>query len=572
MTIAVIVVALLFAVAWVLVRGIGAADELKSVSSTTATLQEDIGEGELDSVPALARRIGSHAQSARELTSDPVWRAFEFVPWLGESFTATREVAEVAADVAGDALTPIVSVTENLDLGGLGLAGGSIDLSGFADAEAPLQTAATALARAEDRADRIDAAATLPPLADAVQSLRDTLTQASATVGALHGAAALLPSMLGAEGPRQYVIAVEDNAEARSTGGAIGALLVVRAENNQITLIGQASSRDFAPLGAPLAVSEGVAALYGDAPGTVLANATSIPDFAEAAPVIAQMWLQRWGYPVDGVIAVDTVVVANLLDALDTIEVPPLTLDADSARKTLLVDSYTAVPDPAAHDALMVQVAATLFSEALWADPQPVLASLARSADDGRIRIWSAHEDEQRALAASWLGGTIPNDSGDRSHVGVLFDDATGGKLDAYADAAITVSTGVCRGEPTTRVTVAWTNDAPADAADALPPIVTGGTDPKLAPGQTRTLIAVVGPEDAEAAGHDRDGEDDDVRSTMLAERAVQQFSVLLAPGESTVLTADFRGKGAGVRLTDAWHTPLPSAVEVARTPLTCDR
>ncbi|MFP3345648.1 hypothetical protein R0J87_24505, partial [Halomonas sp. SIMBA_159] len=69
-------------------------------------------------------------------------------------------------------------------------------------------------------------------------------------------------------------------------------------------------------------------------------------------------------------------------------------------------------------------------------------------------------------------GGALPDDD-IQTHVGILVNDTTGGKMDFYADADITTSIGTCDGEPTTQVTVTWKNDAPTDAATSLPAYVT---------------------------------------------------------------------------------------------------
>ncbi|WP_250482636.1 DUF4012 domain-containing protein, partial [Caballeronia sp. GACF5] len=78
--------------------------------------------------------------------------------------------------------------------------------------------------------------------------MRGSVTQAATAVGALHGASVLLPTMLGGEGPRSYVLAMQNNAELRSSGGIIGSIALLHAENGRVTLQRQASTRDFPPL------------------------------------------------------------------------------------------------------------------------------------------------------------------------------------------------------------------------------------------------------------------------------------------------------------------------------------
>ncbi len=562
---------LLLAVGWVAVRGIGAVDALQTVRERAGELKTAIAARDVDEADRLAASIARHAASAHDLTSDPVWTAFGYVPWLGPNFRAVSEVAAITDDVAADALSPVLDAAADLDLARLGLSGGAVDLAPFAAIEPSLAEAAEVLADAADRARRIDADATLPPLADAVREMRGAVTEAATVVGGLHGAALLLPSMLGGEGPRNYVVAMQNNAELRSSGGIIGSIALIHAENGQISLVQQASTRDFPPLDAPLPLSESTVALFEDGPGRYLQNLTSIPDFAEAGPAIAARWQGVFGGTVDGVVAVDAVVAAHLLEASGDVTFGPFTVSSATVVDVLLSQIYAAVPDPAAQDEVFAQAAGALLGAALTAaEPQALLASLGAAADEQRIRIWSAHEDEQSVLAASSLSATLPTDAEDEATVGVLLNDTTGGKMDYYARAKVGVATGVCAGIPTTQVRVTWSNDAPPDAATSLPAYVTGGGQYGVDPGSVRTLIAIYGPEQSVFAGSQRDGAEEPVQTALLGTRPVVQHEVVLAPGESATVVAEFRDGGAGERLTSVSQTPTVSPAEATRDELRC--
>ena len=565
-----IVTLIVLAIGWVGIRGIGAVNDLQQVSASSSKLKQAIGQGDLDTAATLSARIAHHAGSAHDLTSDPIWSGFGLLPWLGPNFSAVSDVAEIADDVASDALVPVLAAAEELDLASLGLSGGVVDLTPFAQIEPPLAEASATLTSAETRALDIDAGATIPPLADAVREMRSAVTQAATVVGALHGASALLPSMLGGEGPRNYVLAMQNNAELRSSGGIIGAIALLHAENGRITLVQQASVPDFPSLDTPLPLSESTVALFEDSPGRYMQNLTSIPDFTEAGPAIAARWQNRFGHPIDGVIAVDAVMTENLVAATGPLTFGPFSATKDTVVGLLISEIYASVPDPAAQDEIFSQAAGALLSAALTeAAPKDLVAALAESADEGRIRIWSAHEDEEAILSASTLGGALPED-GPQTHVGVLFNDTTGGKMDFYADAAITTSIGTCDGEPTTQVTVTWKNDAPADAGTALPPYVTANGFYGVPAGSTRTLITVYGPEGATPSHIDRDGEEVSVQTALLGSRSAVQHEVLLAPGESSTITVEYQGTGAGERLTVVDHTPMVTAPDVSREQLRC--
>jgi hypothetical protein len=570
-TIGIFVALLVIALGWVAVRGIGAVNDLQQVAKDSSRLKASIAAADLKGAEPIAKSIAHHAESAHALTSDPIWHAFGVLPWIGPNFRAVSEVAEIADDVAGEALTPLLDVAGEFDLAGLGFAGGAIDLEPFAAIEAPLGRASATLTAAQLQAQRIDEDATLPPLADAVRQMRSTVTQAAGAVGALHGAAVLLPTMLGGDEPRNYVLAMQNNAELRSSGGIIGSSALLHAEGGKITLERQASTPDFPPLDTPLPVSDSTVALFEDRPGRYMQNITSIPDFSEAGPTIAARWEGRFGGTVDGVIAVDTVVAANLMKATGDLTFGSFTATPDTIVSILLSEIYATIPDPRVQDEVFAQAASALFGAALsGGEPKALIGALAESADEGRIRIWSAHEDEQKVLAASSLGGTIPDDSADATYVGVLVNDSTGGKMDYYTRASISTAIGTCDGKPTTQLRMTWTNDAPADAATALPAYVTANGWYGVPAGSVRTLIALYGPQGATPSHIDRDGAEEGVQTTTIDGRAVVQHEVLLAPGESTTVTLEFQGTGAGERLTQVRHTPMIETPKTTREKLVC--
>lgn len=560
----------MLATGWVVIRGAGAVGELQGVKDSASELRTAIADGDIERAERVAPRLVTQSSRARELTSDVVWRVFEFVPLLGANFTAVREVAGVASTVA-DAVAPVVGIAGDVDLASLGFSGSGMDLSPFAGLQAPLAAAGLSLSDAEVRAQQIDADAALPPLADAVREMRDVITQAATVVGALHGASVLLPPMLGADGARTYVVAMQNNAELRSEGGIVGSLALLRAEDGRITIVRQASTADFPALDAPLPLSDSTLALFDEGPGRHIQNVTSIPDFTEAGPVLAQRWEQQFGERIDGVVAIDAVVASHLLRAAGSIAFGPFTADADTIVPILLSDVYATVPDPTEQDIVFGQAASALFSVALsGSDPKQLIAALAVSADENRIRIWSAHEDEQEMLAASTLGGALPTDGERGPYVGVLLNDATGGKMDFYTDAEISTAVGICHGEPTTQVRVRWSNDAPPDAEQTLPLYVTGNGIFGVYAGNVRTLIAIYGPEGATMQYAERDGEEEPVQTALFGTRSVVQHEVELSPGESTTITVSFIGEGAGDRLTRIQHTPMIDAPETTRSEIVC--
>lgn len=562
---------LLLAVAWVLARGAAAAGELQKLEKTASGLRTAVASCDLDGAARDAQALSQHARSARDLTGDPVWRAAEIVPWAGPNLTAVREASQIAADIADGAVPPLLTAVKSIDPARLTITDGTIDVALIAEAQRPLADATDVLTTAAARADRIDGGATIPPIAEAVDQLRGVVLESLDIVEALHSSAVLIPPMLGIDEPRTYVVAMLNNAELRSAGGIAGAFALIRADGGSLTIIGQASTSDFPPLVTPLQLSAATVALFDERPGRHMQNLTSIPDFGEAAPAMASRWQERFGDQIDGVIAIDAVVARHLLSATGPQTVGPFTMNADNVLTVLLSDVYRRYSDPREQDAVFAQTAAVLFDAALRADdPATLIGTLGTSVAEDRVRIWSARDSEERILAASAVGGSIPSDSAEAPVVGVLLNDTSGSKMDVYAHAEISTRTGVCDGVPTTRVQVIWTNGVPADIVPTLPPYISADGWFGVAPGDTRTLIAVYGPAGAAVSRYDRDGAQEPVQTTKLDGRVAVQHSVTLPPGASSTITVDFIGEGSGEAGTVVKHTPMATDVTITTASLRC--
>jgi Protein of unknown function (DUF4012) len=64
----------------------------------------------------------------------------------------------------------------------------------------------------------------------------DSLDPAALTTATAARAVRLLPPMLGANGPREYLLLVQNNAEQRATGGIPGSVALLRAVDGAVTV------------------------------------------------------------------------------------------------------------------------------------------------------------------------------------------------------------------------------------------------------------------------------------------------------------------------------------------------
>lgn len=525
------------ALGWVTVRGAIAADYLRSAKASASDVVSNITDP--DAVAAAIQEVADDTASAHALTSDPVWRTLELTPWLGPQLVAVGTVAEAANEVAAGALTPLADVASTLSADAFRPAGGRVELEGFIAVQDAAAQSAETMTTATDALDRINSAALVAPLRAIVDEVDTTLTDTAHATEALANASVLLPAMLGADGPRNYLVLFQNNAEWRSLGGIAGAAALIRTDGGAMQLVQQDFAAAFPRFDPPaLELDPEVAAIYGQSPSRWFHNVTQVPDFSVTAPIARQMWALKHGLEVDGVLSVDPVALSYLLAATGPVTLPSSeVMDAGNAVQLLLNDVYTRYPDPTAQNQFFADATAAVFGALVSgsADASELLAGLAQAGAENRLFLWSAHEEDQAVLEDTTLVGGLPETDRDVTTFGVFLNDGTGSKMDFYQSVDTTVAWASCRADAqgtasgVADLTVTITNDAPATG---LPDYITGAGAYGVAPGSANTvgyLYLPVGYELVSAELSNGAG----FGGGFHERRQVLSFDVTLAPGES---------------------------------------
>lgn len=564
-------------IAWVGIRGALAYGHLRDAQQAAAAAR-DAAADPAAAADAIAA-ITPETQAARALTSDPVWRVAEQLPWIGPQLNAVSTVAAAIDDVAGDALAPLLDAATGFDVASLRPQDGRIDLTTFASIQDAAATGAAGITGAAASVSAIDRSPLLAPVEEAVDEVGDLLNETRDTAGALARAGALLPAMLGAEGPRDYLVLFQNNAEWRSAGGLTSAMALIHTDGGAMTLAGQESGSDYPRYDeAVVPLGDEIDAIYGERPARWVQNVTQVPDFAVSGTIAREMWArEHGGQQVDGVIALDPVALSYLLEATGPVTLPNGdVLSSENAVSLLLNDVYKRFPRPVDQDAYFAAAAASVFDALANGNVEPaaLVASLVRAGDERRLLLWSAHEDEQALLADTTLAGGLPASDRDVARFGVFLNDGTGSKMDFYQTAATTVAWESCSvdgsGDATGTATlsVTLTNNAPADAGTSLPAYITGGGDYGVPPGTARTVGYIYLPEGFELAEATLTG-DLGFGGGMHEGRRVLSFSVDIAPGASATAVVSARPAYPGASTVEVQQTPTLAAGPVVAA--TCD-
>lgn len=563
-------------VAWVAVRGAIAKGDLDRSAELVASLKQQITHNDIGAAQQSARQLSARLDEARDLTDDPLWRGAEWVPAAGPNLVAVRRVCEALAEVSDRAILPASRILSSVTLSHFKPVAGAIDISPLVKARPTISEAELAVKNALTQARGIRTDGTMKQIGGAIDKVVHELGQASQALTALDQAANVLPPLVGGDGPRNYLLLFQNNAELRSTGGIPGALAVIHAEAGHLSLSAQASAAAFPgfphPVGTIPVETQGI---YGSIVGQYVQDVTLTPQFPLTASLAREMWRQKFGTVVDGVISIDPVALGYILGATGPISLPSGdSLTSANAVKLLLSDSYARYNGGQQKDDFFAQAASAVFSKVSKGefDPKAMIGAFVKAGAEHRILMWSAHASEQAAIGSSPLAGTLPTSTPAAPAFGVYLNDATGAKMDYYLDVKTAIGQSTCRKDkrPTWTISVTLTNTAPANASTTLPPYVTGGGDFGVPPGQVRTNVAVYAPPGSLFAGWTSTGVPTNVHTAADATYPVGLAATQLAPGESTTIRMQFLGERQMSGAPTVYQTPVIDLHPTSQLAMSC--
>ncbi|HEX2047689.1 MAG TPA: DUF4012 domain-containing protein [Acidimicrobiales bacterium] len=380
------------------------------------------------------RRARSHFGRAHDRVGGPLLAPARLLPFVGRqlsSVNALSRAATTVADVAIEGVThahPVLAETGRTNLARATSARRLGELAERADSRlgelrlGPRVGLLAPLARARNR------------LGDQVAELRDALGKGA------KGSAAVADLL---EGPRRYLVFAANNAEMRAGSGMLLSAGELETGPQGIRLGEMRSVTDIPVPAGQVPLTGDLAGRWGWLePNVEWRNLMMSPRFDAAAPLAAQMWVAAGHRPVDGVMVLDPVALAGLLQATGPVEVDGRSFDADNIVEELLHGQYLRFPSaeekPERREGLG-RIAGALFDSLDAGDWSltGLVSGVADAAGGRHLLLWAANPSEQAAWQALGVDGALTEDS---LLVSVL--SRGGNKLDPFLrlDADISVS------------------------------------------------------------------------------------------------------------------------------------
>jgi len=362
---------------------------------------------------------GELASATRRLGVLPL-RVAARLPYLGRSVRAADDLT-AAASAAADGATIALRAADLLPAGErFSMKDGRLPAVDWAEVAALSTRAADAFDRAERFARRAPSRFVPGVIADARARLLDELDDATITARRLAAGASILPSMLGEQGATRHLIVVQNGAEARATGGAIEAVMLLEARARGLDLV--RSDPDELALGTPR-----------DRDRAHRLNLE--PDFPAVAELIARTYRREVGIRPDTVIATDSDGLAAILRIVGGVTVDGHRLTGENLVTFLSRDIFVHYPTEEGQGIFLARTSAAMWGRLTRGDfeVRDMIAQLGSAARHKHFLLWSRDPEGQRAFARLGVSGSMPRAPRSGAVLAVVGNNAGLAELDLSA-------------------------------------------------------------------------------------------------------------------------------------------
>ncbi|MEY2768388.1 MAG: hypothetical protein RL359_24 [Actinomycetota bacterium] len=357
------------------------------------------------------------------------------------------------------------------------------------------------------------------------------------------------PTLVGVDSPKKYLISFQNSAEARGTGGILGAYAVVELKQGQFTVLQTGSNASLYGISLkkiPIKMPDEFLKLYGDNPA-ILQNSNLSPHFPYGAQVWLGLWKEKFNEDLDGVIAVDPSALSYVLKATGeiTLKNGEKITSANVVEETLKNAYKKYERDNDARKQYLVDILNATATKLVAGDYSKIeMAKALREAIlENRLLLYSTDQKAEKVLAGNRLGGFLELSPNNQFRAVIQNIDAS--KLDYYLDREVTIKTMSCGTERETQVRVRVTNTL--DTGIGLPGYVLTRADKgkpaNLVTGAHRFKVFIYGPTNSRLVSVWRENRIANLGGSSIERlRPIYVADVDLAPGESEELLANFTG------------------------------
>ena len=465
--------------AWLAYDGIRTRSELNAVRSAVPKLRAEIAAGDLAAARNTAHSLRADADAARTHADSAVWSFGQHLPVVGGGLSDARRLTRVVGTIADRALAPLADAASVLDPRTLREPDGSVDLPAIQRVAPSLAGAYATLRAATAQVSR------LPPsrwssITAAQHQLAAQLPGLTGTVRLASLAARVVPQILGADGPKNYMISFENEAEMRGGGGLPGAFGILHVDHGKLSFSRFEADTYLADAhAAGVDLGGSFRSIYGGGhfgPTDYYGNSNLSPHFPYAARIWLGMWHEKTGQTLDGAFAVDPTALSYLLAVSGPVTLADGTVvsaqNVVALTQSTIYTQFPATSQQADRKRFLLEIAEAISSRLLGTqvDTTALVRAAGVAAGQSRLLFWTTDAAVETSIAPLPLSGVEPRTT--RPYFRLALWNSTASKLDYYIHASVDWSRTGCGPKRDVTAVVRLTNAAPS----GLPRYVLGAT------------------------------------------------------------------------------------------------
>jgi len=366
------------------------------------------------------------------------------------------------------------------------------------------------------------------------------------------------PLLAGADKPKRYLISFQNSAEARGTGGILGAYALIEVSKGSLKVVKTGSNASLYGISLteiPVDVPAEFLKLYGKNPA-ILQNSNLSPHFPYGAEIWMGLWKKKFNEDLDGVIAVDPTALSYILRATGPITLKTREkITSDNVVEETLKSAYKRYEkDNDARKQYLVDIMNATAAKLTAGEYSKI--KIAQALRDGiaanRILIYSSDKKTQEALSTVRLGGAMQMEPNNEFRTVIQNIDAS--KLDYYLDRSVEIESKSCNKERETQVRIRVTNtlETGVGLSSYVLTRADKGKPASLITGAHRFKVFIYGPTDAKLVSVSRENRTANLGGASTERgRPIYVADVDLAPGESEELLANFSGGIGNITFVD---------------------
>ena len=466
--------------------------------SMLSDFSTNVDDTKVQQIKAELPQIQQETRQASTIAHGTWWNIAQKMPYIGDDVTAVQGMTRVIDDLVNQSVPQFMDVVSAFQTADLSSGDDGINLRPILDCQQGMQQANDSLQQ------QVNTYNALPqPNIDMVRSAysqgSDKLNALATRIDALSSTFHMLPGFLGNGQTRTYAVMSMTTSEMRSSGGLIGSVGELTADNGNVRIGDFQPNTAYLPYGigdhsadeARIFSDEGPLHMSFDIRDTAV-----FPDTERAALAMRSIWTRTpWGHDVtlDGVIMVDPVFVQEMVAINGPVTLADGTvLTGDNTAEYFLntvYKQYEASQTDAVFGDTTGAVISDMFKNLNLGKLIKIGETMGTMAQERHFTMFAFDENLEKEIQAAGFTGETPNDPQHPS-VGVYLTEQNPSKMGWYVKRTATIEKTRCDASGATyHVEYTLNNTMKVSDVANLPPYITGVDAPNRGKGIEKILF-----------------------------------------------------------------------------------